>query len=228
MYAELDSLTNSQLAAQSAVEQREFSQGKAGTQPASLKLFWRAIMRQEEDAWALIYQQWSGRLMRWFLQHPLHELALKEADADSYLTGALSKFWQGTSSSERVKTAFPTLSELLAYLRCCLNSAILDGVRQANARRFEVDASQKAETLLFDDPELSDEALWKSIERALPERRERLLIFLRYVQGDLPREIALRYPEEFANATEVYRMERNILGRLRRHPALALWKDMDW
>ncbi|HEY7126489.1 MAG TPA: hypothetical protein VH540_21295, partial [Ktedonobacterales bacterium] len=209
----------------SEAEQIEFRQGKAATSQASLELFYRAIAQQDQEAWALIHQQWSGRLMRWFLQHPMHHLALKEADAESYLTEALSKFWLATTRSDKFQGTFPTLPELLTYLRCCLNSAVLDGVRQAYAHRCEVNENEEAEMLACDEPELSDEAFWKALERALPDQRERLLIFLRYVQGEHPRQIAQRHPQEFPSAKDIYRMERNILERLRRNPALALWKD---
>ncbi len=225
MRTELDSLTTSQLAERSEVEQSEFRQGKSAGHQATLELFYRAIAQQDQDAWVLIHQQWSGRLMRWLLQHPMHDLALKEAEAESYLTEALSKFWLATARSNRFQGAFPTLPELLTYLRCCLNSAVLDGARQAYAHRFEVNESEEAETLASDAPELADEAFWKAIERALPDQRERLLIVLRYVRGEHPRQIAQHHPQEFPSVKDIYRMERNILERLRRHPALALWKE---
>lgn len=225
MRTELDNLTTTQLAERSQAEQGEFRQGKYNGHQATLELFYRAIAQQDEDAWALIHQQWSGRLMRWLLQHPLRDLALKEADAESYLTEALSRFWLATARSRKFQGTFPTLPELLTYLRCCLNSAMLDGVRQAYAHRFEVNESEGAETPTDDAPQLADEAFWKAIERALPDQRERLLMVLRYVQGEHPRQIALRHPQEFPNVKDIYRMERNILERLRRHPALALWKE---
>jgi hypothetical protein len=178
-----------------------------------------AIEECDALAWERIYQQWRG-----LLRNPAADLALEQAPVESYITAAQSKFWQAMARSQRPRQGFSTLSGALAYLQSCLNSVVLDAVRQAHARQGEVGEHTLAEGVGKHQPAERDAALWEYIERALPDRRERALVYLRYVLGYWPREIVATYPQEFTDVGEIYRMERNILHQLSWHPALAGWK----
>jgi DNA-directed RNA polymerase specialized sigma24 family protein len=210
MQKELSTPPNAQLVQRCAADER-----------AGLDLFWRAIEQRDELAWALIEQQWKGHLLRWLFQHPAARVALEQGSPESYASAALSKLWQATTHSQRPRPAFSTLAGVLAYLRSCLNSVVLDAVREAQARQHEVYGAALAENVGSQPVEVD---LWQCIEQALPKRQERWLVYLRYVQGYRPREIVATYPEAFPYVGKVYQMERNILERLRRHPALARWR----
>jgi hypothetical protein len=69
------------------------------------------------------------------------------------------------------------------------------------------------------------EELWTLIERALPDRRERRLVYLLFVLDLKPREIVREAPQDFPTPQEVYRLTRNVLDRLRRNPALRSWME---
>ena len=224
-YNELASLTTAELGRRCAAEQEQYRQRLPIDERAGLELFRRAVQQGDELAWELIYQQWKPLLLHWLLAHPWADLALAQDPPESYVTAALGKFWQATTRAHRPQPGFATLAEMLAYARRCLNSVVLDAVRQARARQAEVPEEDAARVTASQRPEMSGEELWRCIERALPERRERLLISLRYAQGYQPREIAAAYPDEFPAVERVYQMERNILQRLSRHPALARWKE---
>lgn len=223
---DLATLFTAELARRSAAEQEQYRQRLPGDERASLELFRRAIQQRDALAWELIYEQWKGLLVHWLLQHPAASLALKYEPPESYITAALSKFWQATTARSRwPKQDFSSLNRILAYVRSCLNSVVLDAVRQAHARQCEVGEQAIAEGAVSQQPAERDEAFWQCIERALPSRRERALVYLRYVLGYRPREVVATHPQVFPDVDEVYRMERNILQRLSRHPALAPWKE---
>lgn len=226
MASTIQPLSTVELARRCAAEQEQYQQHLPVDERAGLELFRRAIEERDALAWERIYQQWRGLLVQWLLRHPASRLALEQAPVESYVTAALSKFWQATARSQRPRQGFSTLSGALAYVRCCLNSVVLDAVRQAHARQCEVSEQALAEGVLSRQPtERSEaEALWECIERALPGRRERALVYLRYVLGYWPREIVAIHPQEFPDVGEIYQMERNILHRLSRHSALARWK----
>ena len=63
---------------------------------------------------------------------------------------------------------------------------------------------------------LESERLWEAIQKLLVDERERRLFFLLYGCGLKPREIVRRCPQEFADVKEIYRLNANILDRLRR------------
>jgi hypothetical protein len=217
-------LTNAELARRSAAEQAQYRQRLPIDERASLELFRRAIEERDASAWELIYQQWKPLLLHWLLAHPRADLALEHDSAEGYVTAALGKVWQATARAQRPPPGFARLSEMLAYVKRCLNSVVLDTIRQARAWHLEVPEAA-LESAVCQQPEVSGGELWRCVERALPDRRERLLLSLRYVQGYQPREVAAAYPDKFPTVAKVYQLERNILNRLRRHPALARWKE---
>jgi DNA-directed RNA polymerase specialized sigma24 family protein len=102
---------------------------------------------------------------------------------------------------------------------------VLDAVRKAQAHQHEVYGVALAEDVGSPPAEAAEADLWRCIEQALPKWPERWLISLRYVQGYRPREIVAAYPEAFSHVEQVYQLERKILERLRRHPALARWRQ---
>lgn len=220
---DLAALATVDLAECCAAERARFRQRLLLDERAGLELFRRAIQQHDEGAWELLYQQWKGLLLHWLFQHPAARLVLEQESPESYLSAALSKFWQATSSEKHSQPVFETLADILAYLRRCLNSVVLDAVRQIRARLQEIPEDAVAERVI-NQPEPSGGELWRCIERALPDARERQLVYLRYVLGYRPREIAAAYPAEFPQVEMVYRMERNVLQRLSRHPMLARWK----
>ena len=221
---DLSRLSTAELARRCADEQQHYHQRLPVDERAGLELFRRAIQQRDALAWEAIYQQWRSLLLRWLLQHPSASLALAYEPAESYVTAALSKFWQATTRAQPRQPHFATLAEVLAYLRRCLNSAVLDAIRQARARQIEALEEAAAALAVNPPPDMSARDFWEYIERALPERRERRLIYLRYVLGYQPREIVAAYPDEFPRVEKLYQMERLILRRLSRHPLLTRWK----
>ena len=221
---DLAALATTELAERCAAEQAHFRQRLAVDERAGLELFRRAIQERDEIAWEQIYQQWKGLLLHWLLRHPAASLVLKQESPESYLTAALSKFWQATTNAKAGQPAFQTLADNLAYLQRCLNSVVLDAARQIRAHQQRVSEDAIAEAAV-NQVELSGGDFWWCIERALPDERERRLVYLRYVLGYRPREIVAAYSAEFPQVERVYQMERAVLQRLSRHPALARWKE---
>ena len=221
---DLAHLTTVELAERCAAEQARFHERLPVEEHAGLELFRRAIQQHDEAAWELLYQQWKGLLLHWLHQHPAARLVLERESAESYLTATLTKFWQATTGTTHSRPAFETLADILAYLRRCLNSVVLDAVRQMRSRPQEVSEAVLARRAV-NQAESSGGDLWRCIERALPDARERRLVYLRYVLGYRPREIVAAYPAEFPQVAMIYQMERNVLQRLSRHPVLARWKE---
>ena len=78
------------------------------------------------------------------------------------------------------------------------------------------------ESVVFD--RLGSRDLWQTILETLSGRDERLVIYLSFVQGMKPAEIATSRARDFASAVDVYRIKRNAIERLRRAPRLlARW-----
>jgi DNA-directed RNA polymerase specialized sigma24 family protein len=192
---------------------------------ARQELFRRAIFQTDQRGWQWLHERYHRLLMHWLLQHPQLEVALQEAPAESYPNEAFSRFWHATRHSERMQDQFPSEPELLRFLKLCLNSAVLDAARKVAARRLMGWEEDQQHEPPVPEPEPPDPDFWRAVQRALPTERERLLIYLRYVEGLPPRHLVEFFPSQFPVVTLVFRLERNILDRLSRHPLLAPWRN---
>ena len=64
---------------------------------------------------------------------------------------------------------------------------------------------------------MNDQSIWNSIQLLLPDERERRLGYLLYYCGLKPRDIILRCSGEFGDVKDIYRLNHNIVERLRRN-----------
>jgi DNA-directed RNA polymerase specialized sigma24 family protein len=223
-YDDLATVSPTALAQQFVLLQQRYRQGLPVDERVGLELFRRAIQKRDAQAWELLFPPCRELLIHWLLRHPWADLVLRYDSQESYVLEVLSKFWQATDRLNLFQENGATLSEIFAYLRRCLNSVVLDAARQARRRQREVSGEALAGLAAGQQIERSCEDLWQCIERALPDPRERRLIYLRYVLDYRPREIVELAPEAFPRVELVYQLERKVLERLRRHPALARWK----
>lgn len=222
---DLHSLTPDELARRCAAEQERYHQGLASDDRYCLALFQRAMYGHDEFAWSLIYQRFSPTLLAWLHKHRYANAVLAQGEPDSFVTAAFGKFWQATAAPGMDSKRFPTLAAALEYLKRCLNSAVMDAMRQLEARQREESLENVDTKETGDKTSESAQELWDILERALPDRRERRLAYLLFVLDYKPREVAQLFPRDFPTAQEVYRMTRNMLDRLRRNPSLLSWLE---
>jgi hypothetical protein len=216
-----------QLAQRCAAQQQRFHQHQPSDDRYCLELFLRALYRRDELAWSLAYQQFFGTVLAWVHQHPCANLVLAYEEAETYATEAFSRFWVATRSDGDAPPRFPTLASILAFLKVCVNSVMLDKVRWLHTRQREGPLDPSIPLPTPPPGGRPEQELWALVERALPDRRERRLAYLLFVLDLKPREIVRAAPQDFPTAQEVYRLTRNILDRLRRNPALRRWREGD-
>ncbi len=222
---DLASWNAAQLAQLCAEEQQHYRQHAPSDDRYCLELFRRAIGQRDERAWELLYQQFSGTVHGWLRQHPCSNRLPDHDEPDVYVTAAFRKFWLATAAPGASTPDFATLASVLAYLRSCLNSVVLDEMRQIQARQREEPLERAHDTAAEEPGQQTAQELWALIERALPDRRERRLVYLLFVLDMKPREVTRAAPQDFPSAQEVYRLIRNIRDRLQRNPALRAWLE---
>lgn len=127
-----------------------------------------------------------------------------------------SRFWYAVRDQH---LEFTSLHVALSYLHATLNGIILDTLRSHLRSRSreatlpEAGCSQEPSA----EDSIDDWSIWESIEVLLPDERERRLAYLLYHYGLKPRDVAKRCSEEFADVNEIYRLNHNIVERLRRN-----------
>jgi uncharacterized protein Usg len=186
-----------------------------------LELFRRAMHPQADQAWTL-FQQCLGETVRfWLRAHPGTTQALLYDSEENYIALTFSRFWQAVREHP---PEFPSLKAVLSYLHATLNGVIIDVLRTYGRRQQltlpENEVSQESSP----HPEaIDDEHTWESIRRLLPHERERRLAYLLYYCGLKPREIVARCSGEFSDVKEIYRLNHNLIDRLRRNRERLRW-----
>lgn len=186
-----------------------------------LEIFRRAIIQRAEPAWAALQQRFEENVRIWLRSHPSCDLALQRDSEENYVALTFSRFWYAVRDQQ---LEFPTLFAALNYLHATLSGVIIDTLRpHIQAREvtlFEAGSPHEpAVTEDFDD----GQAIWQSLRELIQDPREQHLMYLLYYCGFKPREIVKRWPQAFQDVKEVYRLNHNILERLRRNQDRLRW-----
>lgn len=187
-----------------------------------LALAQRAIVEQTDEAWSLFQNCFSQTIRRWFRNHRSRDLALLWDSEENYIAMTFSRFWL-TIRGQHVE--FVTLPAVLSYLHATLDGLLIDTVRVHLRARSREDALPEADysASLFTEEYQDDQQLWKSVQALLADEQQRRLAYLLYYCGLKPRDIARLYSQEFADVKDIYRLNHNILQRLRRNSNRLLY-----
>lgn len=213
----LDQLKLETLAALSTDElQRHRFQASARDEGYCVELLRRALVEQTDEAWSALQQCFSETIRIWFWRHPSRDVALLRDSEENYIAQTFSRFWYAVRDQH---LEFTTLPAALRYLHTTLNGLLLDTLRshlRSQAREVSLlEPGFVGEPLA--EELLESESLWESVQTLLCDERERRLMYLLYYCGLKPREIVLRCPQEFDNVQAIYRLNHNIIDRLRRN-----------
>jgi DNA-directed RNA polymerase specialized sigma24 family protein len=185
-----------------------------------LEIFRRAMVQHDDQAWSMV-QQCFGEIVRiWVRSHTSSDIAFLHDTEENYVAQTFSRFWYAVRDQ---RLEFATLNSALSYLHATLNGLIMDTMR-VHFRSREVSLpdpgfSQEPVAEDIDD----NQTLWESLRSLLPDERERRVTYLLYYCGLKPREIVSRFPIEFVDVKEVYRLNQNVIERLRRNRDRLRW-----
>jgi hypothetical protein len=179
-----------------------------------LELLRRATLEQMDQAWSLLQQCFSEPIRVWIRSHPGRDVALLYDSEENLIAQTFSRFWYAIHEQH---VEFTRFSAALLYLWATLNGILIDTarshlcmqLRQVSLPELGGSAEPTAEV------PLDGQNIWKSIEPLLVDERERRIAYLLYFCGLKPREIVIRCANEFDDVKEIYRLNRNIIERLR-------------
>jgi len=207
-----------ELARRCREETLRFLHGEDRNDAFCFEIFQRAVVARDDDAWEAIVMQYRGIVLSYVSQHTAAGL-LHESD-DYWINRAFQRFW-GAVGGDRFGR-FPDLPALLKYLKLCVHSVMMDDIRARRAASAisldDVPDSLPSRTTAEGSAmgELAGEQLWEASKRELQDEAEEKVAFLSFARDLKPAEIAERYPTLFAGVSDVYRIKRNVIERLRR------------
>jgi hypothetical protein len=181
-----------------------------------VELLRRAIVEYTDQAWSLLQQCFSETIRAWIRSHPYRDVALLSESEENLIAQTFSRFWYAVHEQH---VEFTKLSTALRYLRATLNGILIDRLRSHLRMQLrEVSLSVPGCFAEFTAKEPIDgQNIWKGIETLLVDERERRIAYLLYFCGLKPREIVMRCTKEFGDVKEIYRLNHNIVERLRRN-----------
>ncbi len=182
----------------------------------ALDLLRRALVERKDEAWSQLQQCFGEFIRKWIRSHPSRDVALLRDSEENYIAQTFSRFWYAVHTQQ---LEFTTVYAALRYLRATLNGLLTDTLRcHLRGRAREVSLSEPG---CYQEPSVEDsmdaQSIWESIESLLCDERERRLAYLLYYCGLKPRDIVVRCSEEFDDVKEIYRLNHNIIERLRRN-----------
>ncbi|MCA9970644.1 MAG: sigma-70 family RNA polymerase sigma factor [Anaerolineales bacterium] len=228
----LQLLTLTGLSQRCAQESVRFSQRQDHDPRFCFELFRRAVVHRNERAWELVYRQYAPQVTRWVRRHRWFGGAHEEADY--FVNRAFEKMWSALTPDKFEQ--FADLAALLRYLQLCVHSAITDHTRRQETAVLlpeaeegpetpvsDADSAQSAEARVLE--QLQRRALWQAIQARLNDEQERQVIYAMFVLALKPRDIPARFPAQFADVRQVYRVKENVMARLRRDDDLRQFWD---
>lgn len=201
-------------------ELRRFKRRESTEGPYCLALLQVALIEQSDEAWHILQHCFSEIVRSWIHNHPNATIALSRDSEENYVAQTFSRFWFAT---RKQKIEFTSLPSVLGYLHATLNGILIDTMRMYLHSRIV----SLPETDIVKEPTAEErgygQELWENIQSLLSDTREQRIVYLLYYCGLKPREIMLRCPGEFTGVKEIYRLNKNVIERLRRNRERLRW-----
>ena len=216
----LDQMDLSLLSVHCTRELSRHRRKEAGDDRYCVELFHRAVIQQVDQSWSVLQQLFWEKMRVWLRSSPYRDIALRQDSEENYIAQAFARFWYATREQ---KLEFRTLHAALSYLHATLNGLLIDTLRSQlrskNVPLPEPDSPTEPAREHSDD----SEEIWGAIQSLLDNEREQRVAYLLYYCGLKPREIVVRCPAEFPQVKEIYRLNENIIERLRRNQDRLRW-----
>lgn len=186
------------------------------------ELLRRALALDSDEAFAYIYRLYEPQVRRWVHAHP--QFSYSDETADFFITEALNKFYFATRAEKFAR--FSCVSQLMAYLKMCVHTAILQYIRDHQRltvvpmleRPHGYEQDMDARTRLIE--------LWGRICDLLPDEDDRLLARCAFVLDMKPAEIAQLYSTIWPTPRAVSVALQRIRRTLRRDHDLRQRADL--
>src|SRR5260370_21795884 len=179
-----------------------------------LEIFRRAIIQHVDQAWSVLQQRFGESVRIWLHSHASKGVALLRDSEENYIAQTFSRFWYAVRDQH---LEFTSLNSALSYLHATLNGILTDTLRShLRSKEVPIPEPGSSEEPLIEAAH-DESAIWQSIQELLTDQREQRAAYLLYYCGLKPREIVMRCPHEFDDIKEVYRLNHNIVERLRRN-----------
>ena len=210
------------------------TQSDGSHEPFCFELFRRAVIEGCSLSWYSIHNCYYALVRYWISQR----YNFGPDTTDDLVQDAFSAFWRFYTRDKLARAN--GLGDVLAYLKSCAASAAAQAGRQARKAPIQTEwdnhtvdqythASSSEVAALAN---VGAHELWNSVRACCNDERDHLVARLLLVAGLKPRHVAERHPDLFPDASDVHRIKRNLVDRLRRNPVVQQmhenWRESHW
>ena len=189
-----------------------------------LEIFYRALKKQDNQAFELLVHNFRGMAITWLRSHPRYDSAMRHESEENYVIEAFARLW---NARHEKPNNFETLGAALFYLKQCLHTAVQDTLRSYEKQLVQLPEPGTSPDELVAREEDDGRELWEVIESFLPTEREKRAAYLMFHCNLKAREIMQHCPGAFSHVSEIHRLRRNINDRLMRHADQIRWRLSD-
>lgn len=196
------------------------------------ELFRRAIVNGDQSAWVCIYQTYETQVVRWVRQCSSYRATGQ--DAEYFVSIIYTKFWRALKPEAFVEN-LPSLGSVLAYLKRCVQTTLIDYSRSLRRDRMldELGELERVKVKSADIRPIERKTgydsdrheLWAQINNLLKSDQERVVMEEVFLLNKKASHIFADHPDLFPNIKSVYRAKENLLKRLRRSSDLNIWRN---
>ncbi len=205
------SLSIDELALRCAEETDKFGRRLPNDAQYCFELLRRALAETSDEAFTSVSRIYERQITNWVYSHT--RFAQTGETADYFVQAAIRTFYFALRGPKFDR--FPSLPQVLAYLKLCVHTAIAQYVRDQQPRP---DAPLDEVAEVAETPDLGMRAdlveLWQYICSLLNEERDQLLARCVFMLDLKPSQIVKLYPGRWDNEREVsvslYRIRRQL------------------
>jgi hypothetical protein len=193
------------------------------------ELFRRAFVDDNQHAWEVIVRIYGGLVAGWVSKHP--ESLRYSAETQDYVNRSFARFWVAVHKAKFER--FRDLRAVLAYLKMCVHSAVVEDARRVSLLNCAVTLDEAPPGLESDMPAPAEAATERVVlthearnavrdvvNARLQSDKERLVVHCLFELDLKPKAIYALHPEVFADVREIYVIRQVVLERLSRDPVL--------
>jgi hypothetical protein len=213
-----------QLAQRCAEETEKFNQRQINDPQFCFELLRRALADGVAEAFTRVYQIYERQVLGWVHSHS--GFARTGESADYFARSALSAFYFALRGPKFAQ--FPSLPQVLAYLKLCVHSTIAQYLRD---QRPWLDMPLEAVVSPAKTPDLGIDIqvaeIWEYLCSLLPDERDRLLARCAFILDLKPRQINELHPGLWAGEREISVALYRIRQLLRADTTLRRWMGLE-
>jgi hypothetical protein len=192
-----------------ASETEKFNRREPSDARFCFELLRRALADGLSDAFTRVYQIYERQVLIWVHSHS--GFVRSGESADYFVSTAWSAFYFALRGPKF--DSFPSLPQVLAYLKLCVHTAIAQYLRdQEPVPTMPIELAPHVAHLPDLGTRIAASELWRQIEQLLTDPHDRLLARCAFVEDLKPRQIVKAYPAYWKDEREVsidlYRIRR--------------------